>query len=211
MMGICMLICAPGFGDCDGDINNGCETEVVNNPVHCGACFNACLPAGQQHVINSTCTTSCLYECETGWSDCDTIAGTGCETHLPTDPFHCGVCGNNCLNRECLAGACESDCIQGWVDCDGDGANGCEAHLDTDPNNCGACGVACPGAPADAVGCTCNSGVLELLCAADMFGQWAFGNCDGDASNGCETSLVNNPQHCGQCGLACECSGMSCD
>lgn len=34
--------CEKDFGDCDGDPQNGCETELLANQQHCGACGNAC-------------------------------------------------------------------------------------------------------------------------------------------------------------------------
>jgi hypothetical protein len=34
--------CAAGFGDCDGDQQNGCETELESNARHCGACGRDC-------------------------------------------------------------------------------------------------------------------------------------------------------------------------
>jgi hypothetical protein len=36
--------CEPGFGDCDSDPSNGCETSL-DTISHCGSCENAC-PAG---------------------------------------------------------------------------------------------------------------------------------------------------------------------
>lgn len=76
----------------------------------------------------------------------------------------------------------------------------------TDPSNCGSCGNRCnlPNATAGCSGgsCTvssCNSG---------------WGNCDGSATNGCETNLNTSNSHCGACGRACapgqSCSGGSC-
>jgi hypothetical protein len=41
--GVCApLACNEGFGDCDGDPANGCETNLYNNQDHCGACVGAC-------------------------------------------------------------------------------------------------------------------------------------------------------------------------
>jgi hypothetical protein len=46
-----------------------------------------------------------------------------------------------------------------------------------------------------------------------------LGDCDGNAANGCEVDLRNNPDHCGGCGMAClrapnimrACRSMRCD
>ncbi|MEJ2180838.1 MAG: MopE-related protein [Gammaproteobacteria bacterium] len=34
--------CNDGFGDCDGDQSNGCETDIYNNNKNCGSCGNEC-------------------------------------------------------------------------------------------------------------------------------------------------------------------------
>lgn len=36
-------------------------------------------------------------------------------------------------------------------------------------------------------------------------------DCDGDASNGCETDVSRDREHCGACGTRCETSDCSCD
>jgi hypothetical protein len=40
--GKCQLSCAPGFGDCDGQPANGCETNLQENSDHCGRCSFGC-------------------------------------------------------------------------------------------------------------------------------------------------------------------------
>ncbi|MBX3199463.1 MAG: hypothetical protein KF894_15120 [Labilithrix sp.] len=57
--GFCVTECAPGWGDCDGDMTNGCETNLSLNPRHCGACGNRCAPG--QPCIDGACAT---VECE---------------------------------------------------------------------------------------------------------------------------------------------------
>jgi hypothetical protein len=39
---ICGLACAAGWGDCNGDPSNGCETDLTTTAAHCGACGHAC-------------------------------------------------------------------------------------------------------------------------------------------------------------------------
>jgi serine/threonine protein kinase len=34
--------CQPGHRDCDGEVANGCEVSVVDDPANCGACGRAC-------------------------------------------------------------------------------------------------------------------------------------------------------------------------
>jgi len=39
--GVCTITCDPGFGDCDGMIGNGCETQLTSTS-HCGSCGRVC-------------------------------------------------------------------------------------------------------------------------------------------------------------------------
>lgn len=39
---IVVKACKKGFADCDGDISNGCETNIMNDNNNCGACGNVC-------------------------------------------------------------------------------------------------------------------------------------------------------------------------
>jgi formylglycine-generating enzyme required for sulfatase activity len=48
---------------------------------------------------------------------------------------------------------------------------------------------------------TCQSGDCQITtCRA------GFANCDGNAANGCETVVDNDPNNCGGCGLSCSAS-----
>ena len=40
--GKCGVLCAQGFGDCDGDPSNGCEENLLTSTANCGACGQAC-------------------------------------------------------------------------------------------------------------------------------------------------------------------------
>jgi hypothetical protein len=84
-------------------------------------------------------------------------------------------------------------CPAGFADCNHLGADGCETPLGT-VSNCASCGNACAfanAAPACAGG-ACALGACNL----------GFGNCDGNAANGCETSLTTATD-CGGCGVPC--------
>lgn len=37
-----IVACAPGFGDCNVEIQDGCEAVFLDNPYHCGMCGNYC-------------------------------------------------------------------------------------------------------------------------------------------------------------------------
>jgi len=48
--GRCELDCVSGYGDCDGDPSNGCETELSFDPGNCGACGTFCGVGGECSV-----------------------------------------------------------------------------------------------------------------------------------------------------------------
>jgi hypothetical protein len=39
-------VCLGDFANCDGDVDNGCETDVRSSSAHCGACGHDCLGGG---------------------------------------------------------------------------------------------------------------------------------------------------------------------
>jgi hypothetical protein len=185
--------CEPGWGDCDGNADNGCE-QRLDTLQHCGACGHAC---SQASCEGGVCTP---LMCGDGvHADCDGD-GQRCESDLDSDVMHCGSCENRCrflvlapnAQFECARGACQVVCDEGFGDCDGVAADGCETRLNG-PAACGACAKGCsiPGAVA-----TCASGSCRVLrCDAD------HGDCDGDQLS-CETAL-DSVEHCGACDNAC--------
>lgn len=61
--GICVTECADGFGDCNGNPLDGCETRLDTNPLHCGACGNSCNYGSGQPCIEGKCL---MVECDGG-------------------------------------------------------------------------------------------------------------------------------------------------
>ncbi len=61
--GVCVNECTPGWGDCDGDLTNGCETNLKTNIAHCGVCGNRCDTAAGQPCIDGMCL---MTECDGG-------------------------------------------------------------------------------------------------------------------------------------------------
>ncbi|HEY8432971.1 MAG TPA: hypothetical protein VIL20_31580 [Sandaracinaceae bacterium] len=211
--GSCGYSCDPNYGDCNGVATDGCETDLRSTVEHCGACGNPC-PARAN--ATSTCTGStCGYTCNPGFDDCNGSAADGCERDLDNDPAHCGSCGFACPARPnaspiCTSGSCGYSCNPGYADCNGDPTDGCEVFTGGDVNNCGSCGNVCPTLPASSP--TCSGGTCGFACDP------GFGDCNGVATDGCETSVVNNLSHCGTCGNACvdrpnsspTCAGTTC-
>ncbi|MFO0653073.1 MAG: hypothetical protein U0326_43040 [Polyangiales bacterium] len=198
--------CDAGFGDCDGDPANGCEVNLRVDPMHCGACSatgasRAC-PAGQ------VCSAgACAATCGTGTVACDGLC-----IDASADPANCGACRAACAlanaTASCVARTCRVlACRAGYADCDRNPANGCEVSIGgSDRANCGACGRVC--ALPNATGACAAGACVPGACAA------GFGDCDGVASNGCETRLAVDGSHCGACGRRCAagqvCAGSAC-
>ncbi|UJR81301.1 hypothetical protein [Sandaracinus amylolyticus] len=192
--GACSIAaCDPGWDDCDGRADNGCETPL-DTLTDCGGCDVGCdLPGANETCAGGRCA---IATCEPGTADCDGTTSTGCETPLDT-LTDCGGCGvacalanaaESCASGTCTLGACEP----GWGDCNGMASDGCETPLDT-LTSCGACGIGCdlPHASDACTGGTCT------MVACDP--EW--GDCDA-AMPGCEQSL-RTLTSCGACNAAC--------
>ena len=61
--GVCKTECVPGFGDCNEDVADGCETDLRTNPANCGACGAACDQRAGQPCIDGKCL---MVECDGG-------------------------------------------------------------------------------------------------------------------------------------------------
>lgn len=209
--GQCGLACPTGQGDCDGVAANGCETDTTSTADHCGNCATACTYANASaQCIASQCS---MGSCASGYGDCDQQDTNGCEISTDTDLGNCGSCGAPCpvnlpnATSTCAGGNCGVQCTSGWGDCDNAPANGCETDTSTSVLHCGGCNQPCPSGPNATPACA--NGTCSLTCTNS-----AYGDCDGVASNGCETILQNSAQHCGACGHSClgtQCSAGTCE
>lgn len=96
LAGRCVYECEPGYGDCDGriDEDNGCEQQLDTRE-HCGACDERC-PEPTEHEEARDCTDrGCVVECAELRGDCNADPFDGCETDL-TRNGNCGRCGRTC-------------------------------------------------------------------------------------------------------------------
>ena len=151
--------CSVGYGDCDGDVTNGCETSLTANDAHCGACGRACAVGAACVAGECVCPagqTACAGRCETLGTTCTSSGSGGCETAgtrvctsvgaaSSATPRTTGVCtapsGGACAgDGTCVCPAGQSACGGACVD------------VRTDIANCGACGSRC------ASGQTCVAG-----------------------------------------------------
>ena len=181
-------------GFCDGGGN--CQLYPLGTQCVAPACVTATASqnSGQCNgtgscvagsIIDCTpylCTAStglCKTSCSSN-GDCAT--GFGCQ-------LSSGQCkkldGVGCLgNGECLDNAC---------------CSGVCRNLSNDLGNCGSCGTTCT----NACGTTsCSGGACAPVCGTGC------GNCDGNNTNGCETSTRTNT-NCNGCGIPCSLSNAS--
>lgn len=196
----CGTSCAEGYGNCNGNSTDGCETPL-STATHCGACNVSCVG---DDVVNGegfcadASTSTCGVTCEAGFDDCNDDATDGCEQSLSANA-HCGACGAACPDAPhavglCLdgsTGACGFACEDGWADCDPQ-IPGCETDISGDPNNCGACGNVCdPRAQGDAA---CEASQCGVTCIS------GFADCNADnglpQGDGCETELATVGGEC---------------
>ncbi len=80
--GVCKLTCEPGYGDCDGDSDNGCES-ALNSIEHCGQCHNECPGYDNADALckwmASVSQWQCAMACRGHFQDCDKNWDNGCE------------------------------------------------------------------------------------------------------------------------------------
>ena len=189
--------------------------DVASDPDHCGACGTACT---FDHGIGSCGGASgcMLSACEPLFSDCDSMAATGCETALDT-LSNCGTCGSACTIvggvTSCVGGDCNIDeCFGEFGDCNGDPGDGCEADL-ASALTCGSCEMSC-----DARNPACGFSMDGRRVCVPSCTEPAETQC-GDRCLDTDTDLGN----CGSCGSVCtvadgaprctagECLVASCD
>ena len=200
--------CNPGYGDCNGNPADGCETSLNADIYNCGSCGHSC------SVPNSTpaCTggNCAIAACNAGFADCNAVAADGCEVNLYTSVNNCGACGKGCFvangTAACSGGTCAiAACNAGFADCDGNPIDGCETSLTT-VVNCGTCGHACfvsNGTPA------CSGGACVVASC-----NTGYRDCNNYAGDGCEINVNTDNNNCGNCGTVCnssqQCASGSC-
>ena len=202
--------CDDGWADCDGDPENGCETNLLAETDNCGACGNACEVLGGEDFGTPLCAEGvCSAICTAPHADCEedpiTVRVYECETNTDIDPENCNGCGTACPEGSsaavCRNGICGfSVCDYPTEDCDFVDPD-CEADL-TSLATCGDCATTC--APQNVVTGLCTtSGCDYDECRP------GYGDCDGSRANGCEENLNTSSGHCGACGAACPREGTN--
>lgn len=194
----CLKLGATGtFRDCNGVLDDGCETDVAWDEANCGSCGHACAPGVR--CVDGKCG------CPAGKVDCNEAC-----IDVRFDPDNCNACGNVCEDPvdaceemppntvySCVEGECgKLACTARKGDCNHDlnlgcASDGCETDLSKDTSNCGGCGVVC--APGQE--CRSDGNGPECLepCATAGMAQCSLGCRD----------LRTDLQSCGSCGNSC--------
>jgi hypothetical protein len=193
----CVVFCVQGTDECDADLTEECETNVLTSSEHCGACGNVC---EFDNAVAGCSGGECRIEtCEAPWGNCNEDPDDGCETDTSATASDCGGCGRDCPDingtPRCEDSACAIDCDEDHADCNGEPADGCEADVSGDVLHCGDCDEKCPEEPGNTAYCL-NGECGETMCEA------GYGNCNGDPDDGCEQDLTS-VAHCGRCGGQC--------
>ena len=196
----CALVCPENLADCDGDLDNECETNLLTDDEHCGTCENECsLPHATAECSGGSCIIATDDDdqplCTAPWLDCNGEPEDGCEVNSEEDPDNCSACGVRCTDSNgtpsCENGECGSECDTGFADCEGDYR--CETNLQTSVNSCGSCDKECSdeeGSP------WCRDGECGFTICDE-----GLGDCDGDGE--CETDVTSSAANCGRCGSPC--------
>ena len=196
--GKCTPMCNSGMKDCNGNWNDGCETDTGKDTNNCGGCGIKC--PTYPHSTTSCNNGKCTPVCNAGWMNCNGDWTDGCETNVGTDASNCGGCKSKCptypySTTTCSNGKCTPVCNSGMKDCNGNWLDGCETDTSKDTNNCGSCGMVCPTYPHSTT--TCSNGKCTPVCNA------GWKNCNGDWKDGCETNVGTDCNNCGNCGSTC--------
>jgi hypothetical protein len=203
--------CLGTFANCNGETEDGCEADLMNDAETCSSCDFACSAAGGTADCDAG---SCIIDCDPGFDDCNEDVSDGCEVDLTVSTLHCTECFNACTavppevpvcdGTECLGITCNdvADCggVQPCGACDPD--TQCDDLLTT-TTHCGGCGIDCTAA--NAITACEDSGGYSCAIAAC---SGAYADCDEQYLNGCEIETDTNRNRCGDC-LASDAAGGS--
>jgi hypothetical protein len=192
---------------CASDCTSTQTTNGCNVPVESATACNG-VACSTSHIPRPACVAGqCVGACASDWADCNGDKSIdGCETNIGTDPYNCGGCGVTCpqinSGATCVNGVCQLQCLPGFANCNGDLTDGCETNTTSSVSNCGTCGRSCPLLGFATPQC------VNGQCAGNCL-PFQFADCNGQASDGCETPVSTNPNQCGNCTIVCSSTNVA--
>ncbi|MBW1809082.1 MAG: hypothetical protein JRJ87_12880 [Deltaproteobacteria bacterium] len=172
--------CPDNQADCNNQVSDGCEANLVHDPNHCGECAAGCA------TVQFCEFAACVDACRPGLTQC----GRSC-IDTSSDLDNCGGCDQPCQpNQVCSRGECKSGCAEDLTLC-----NGRCVDTDSDPANCNHCGNLCRFE--NAFG-QCTDGTCQIRQCIEP-----FADCNSDPVDGCEADLTSDSAHCGSCTTPC--------
>ncbi|AKU97744.1 Tryptophan synthase alpha chain [Labilithrix luteola] len=199
--GKCELSCADNKLDCNGVVDDICETQLGTND-NCNGCGDKCPDPNKPCFFDRTAGKG-KCGCDDGYTYC-AKSQNKC-TILSVDDNNCGACGNTCnvngdggvrppntyfgcFNNECGHLKCDGS----HMNCNSDAGTLDEDGCETDRlshDNCGACGNAC---------------AADQQCIKDPNGKYVCACPAGQTL--CGATCVDfslDPRNCGACGVDC--------
>ena len=101
-LGTCQYTCNPGWKNCDGKWQNGCETDTTKDTNNCGGCGVCCV--APPNALTTCSSGQCTYTCKPGCANCDNNWINGCESTPGSDVNNCGTCGSKCSKPKYFGG-----------------------------------------------------------------------------------------------------------
>ena len=205
--------CPGGTASCTTDAV--CETNVIEDPAHCGDCEGDCAAVeASPDCVAGRCSCGGVA-CDSN-KDCCAVGDQKSCLDTSASRFNCGDCGKRCAAGEectdsncscnggaacaagevcCSVGGCATSCACGTTpDCTDTCCSDQCVDTSSDRENCGACGNVCRDDQ------SCDSGTC--VCASGT-----------DCGNTC-ADLASDAENCGTCANACAsgetCCGGSC-
>lgn len=185
--GVCGIdSCFAGFGDCDGEPSNGCETEIASST----GCADCALLGGVNGEPCGPCEAG-VWACQTDGSTVCDIDGTG-EALNP-----CGGCGA----LEGVPGERCGECDSGAWACETQTSVNCVGDLgDLAYNSCGECTTfdnCSPGETQERPS-ACPGGEAETRVCSDVC-RWSDWTCDAPATICTPHAIETEDRGCGDC------------
>jgi hypothetical protein len=143
----CSLTCESGWGNCDLGVQNGCETNLNNDPNHCGTCTTVC---SSGICSNATCASATCFNLVLDGTETDVDCGGSCP---PCQNGKLCTANTDCVSNVCSLGICAPPTCVDSV------KNGTETDVD--------CGGSCPPCQNGKL-CTANTDCVSNVCSSGV-------------------------------------------